>query len=536
MDHGPLATIELVLAMFAVALAMSWLARRLGLAEPILLLLGGLAAGLLLEGAVATGMVEERPDLSLAPDVVFLLFLPPILFAAAYFTPIRDFKANVGPILFLAIGLVLFTTVAVGLVANAIVPGLGLAAALTLGAIVAPPDAVAATAIFQRLGVPRRIVTILEGESLINDASSLIAYRAASAVALGVATFSITGSAVDFVIVGLGGILIGVLLGAVLARALSMTADPILEIVLTLLAPTVAFLLAEELGLSGVLATVVAGLIIGRRAARALSPQARVLGLGAWRTVIWVINAFVFLLIGLQLPSILAGLADIPASTLLWYGLIVSLTVIIARFVWVFPTAYLMGSVGRGMGPRAPTPSPRAIAIVSWAGMRGVVSLAAALALAPEFPQRPLILYLTFCVILATLVGQGLTLPLLIRALGVTATAGQGEQEEAHARLATVEAALQRLDELRLSYPDHGPLLDAIRDELEHEASHVLPTSGSALTDAEQEALDHRAIRSAIVVAQREAVIRLRDEGIINDETMRSIERDLDLEALRAGV
>jgi Na+/H+ antiporter len=535
MHHGPLETIELVLAMFGVALAASYLARRLRVAEPIMLLLGGLGLGLALEWAVGAGLLAERPEVGLAPDVVFLLFLPPILFAAAYFTPIRDFRANARAILLLAIGLVLFTTVVVALVANAVVPGLGLAAAFTLGAIVAPPDAVAATAIFQRLGVPRRIVTILEGESLINDASSLIAYRAASAVALGVATFSITGSTLDFVVIGVGGLVVGAILGMVLARALTLTADPILEIVLTLLAPTTSYLVAEELGFSGVLATVVAGLITGRRAARVLSPQARVLGLGAWRTVIWVINAFVFLLIGLQLPSILAGLQDIPPATLLWYGSVVSLTVIVARFAWVFPATYLPRYLSPRLRAREPVPSPRAIAIVSWAGMRGVVSLAAALALSPDFPQRPLILFLTFCVILATLVGQGLTLPLLIRRLGVTAVVGPRESEEVHARLAAVEAALIRSEELRLEFPQHGPLLDSIRDALEHEATHVLPTSNGTLTEAEQEALDHRAIRSAILVAQRDAVIDLRDQGVINDETLRAIERDLDFEVLRAG-
>lgn len=534
MEHGPAETIELLLAMFGVALGLSFLARRLRVAEPIMLLLGGLGAGLALELAGSAGLIGELPDVVLAPDVVFLLLLPPILFAAAYFTPIRDFRANAKPILLLAIGLVLFTTIVVGVVANALIPGLGLAAALTLGAIVAPPDAVAATAIFQRLGVPRRIVTILEGESLINDASSLIAYRAASAVAMG-ASFSLAGSTVDFLVVGLGGVVVGIALGVALARVLTVVAEPVLEIVVTLLAPTTAYLVAEQLGVSGVLATVLAGLITGRTAARSLSPDARVLGLGAWRTIIWAINTVVFLLIGLQLPSIMAGLADIPAATLAWYGIAISLTVIVARFVWVFPVTFLLQRLQARTGADDPYTRGRATTIVSWAGMRGVVSLAAALALAPDFPQRSLILFLTFCVILATLVGQGLTLPALIRRLGVTAAGRGRETEEMHARLAAVEAGLTRLQDLRAEYPGHLPLLDTIRDELEHEASHVLPAPGTGLDEAAQEALDHRAIRAAILLAEREAVIRLRDGGVINDETLRSIERDLDLEALRAG-
>lgn len=520
-----LEAIELVLLMLVVAIAVSFVARRVGIVEPILLLGAG----------VVLGLVLDLPEFELDPDLVFVLFLPPILFAAAYFTPIRDFRANTRPILVLAVGLVLFTMFAVGLVVNAMVPGMGLAAALTLGAIVAPPDAVAATAIFRRLGVSRRLVTILEGESLINDATSLTAYRAAAAAALGLTTFSLLGSTVDFTIVAVGGVLVGAVIGLVVTGLLRRTGDPQLEIVMTLIAPAAAYLAAERFGLSGVLATVVAGLITGRRAARVLSPDARVLGSGAWQIVIWTINAFVFLFIGLQLPSILAGLSAIPAQVLIWYGVIVSLTVILTRIVWVFPATYLPRLLSAKLRARDPSPAARAVFILSWAGMRGVVSLAAALALAPEFPQRPLILYLTFCVIVATLVGQGLTLPWLIRRLGVTSAGDSLEDEETHARLAAVDAALSRLEGLRQEYPGHLPLIDEIRDDLEHEATHVSPAEDAAIDEAEQEALDHRAIRIAVLLAQREAVIQLRDDGVINDETLRRIELELDLEAVRTG-
>lgn len=524
MEPG-ITSVELIFILLALGIALSYLARRLHIAEPILLLGGGLLIGL----------IPDLPDVELDPEVVFVLFLPPILFAAAYFTPIRDFKANARPILLLAVGLVLFTTVVVGVVANALIPGMSLAAALTLGAIVAPPDAVAATAVFRRLGVPRRIVTILEGESLINDASSLIAYRAASAVAIGAAAFSIADSSMSFLVIGIGGVLIGAAIGLIVTRALSRTGDPVLEILVTLIAPATAYLAAELVGVSGVLATVVAGLITGQRAARVLSPDARLLGLGAWQTVIWAINAFVFMLIGLQLPSIMDGLTEIPMAELLAYGAIVSVTVIVTRIVWVFPATYLPYLLRLRARDRDPAPPVRAIAVLSWAGMRGVVSLAAALALAPDFLQRSLILFLTFCVILATLVGQGLTLPWLIRRLRVVSSGAAAESEEVHARLAAVEAALGRLETLRNDYPDHLPLLEQLRSELEHEASHVAPSPGVPIDEAEQELLDHRAIRSALLITQREAVIRLRDEGVINDETLRSIERDLDLEALRAG-
>jgi monovalent cation/hydrogen antiporter len=517
--------IELVLGMLVIAVVLSYLARRLHIAEPIVLLLGGLVLGLL----------PNLPTVELPPDLVFLLFLPPILFAAAFFTPLRDFRANARAILLLAVGLVLFTTVVVGVVAAATIPGMSLAAAVTLGAIVAPPDAVAATAIFQRLGVPRRIVTILEGESLINDASSLTAYRAAAAVALGTASFSLVGSTVSFIVVALGGVLVGGVIGLVITSTIRKTSDPLLEVVISIIAPASAYVAGEALGVSGVVATVVAGLISGQRAARVLSPDARLLGSGAWQILIWTINVFVFLFIGLQLPSILRGLSMIPASDLIRWGVIISLTVIIARFVWVFPATYLPRILNAKVRAGDPPPPKRAVFIVSWAGMRGVVSLAAALALAPAFPQRELILYLTFCVILATLVGQGLTLPWLIRKLGVT-SAGDGlEAEEMHARLVAADAALRRLEELRGEYPDHLPLIDQIKESLEHEVTHVNPGEDVAVDEAEQEQLDHRAIRTAVLIAQREAVIQLRDDRVINDETLRRIELELDLEAVRTG-
>jgi CPA1 family monovalent cation:H+ antiporter len=303
----------------------------------------------------------------------------------------------------------------------------------------------------------------------------------------------------------------------------------------TLIAPVTAFLFAERFGLSGVLATVVAGLITGRRAARVLSPNARLLGRGAWQILIWAINAFVFLSIGLQLPTILDGLSGTPSAELLRYGLVVSLTVIIARFVWVFPATYLPRYLLPKLRERDPYPPARAVVIVSWAGMRGVVSLAAAQALVPDFPQRPLILYLTFCVIVATLVGQGLTLPWLIRRLGVTASGDGLEDEEIYARQVAVEAGLARLEELRTEYPGHLPLIDQIKDDLQHELTHVAPGQDVTIDESMQEALDHRAIRAAVLLVQREAVIELRDRGIINDETLRRIELELDLEAVRGG-
>jgi CPA1 family monovalent cation:H+ antiporter len=519
--------IELVLGLFVVAVFLAYVARRIGVAYPILLVLGGLVLGFALD------VVPGAPSIILDPNVIFLLLLPPILFGAGYSTPIRDFKANARPIGLLAVGLVLFTTVVVGLVAIALIPGINVGAAFTMGAIVAPPDAVAATAIFRRLGVPRRIVTILEGESLINDATALIAYRFAIVLAVeGVFSFSAAG--VSFVFAATVGILIGVVVGVVLTEGWRRTSDPTLEIMVSLLAPFAAYLPAEAVGASGVLAAVVAGLIAGRRAARVLSPDGRLMGRGVWDIVIFIINGFAFMLIGLQLPSILSRLV-LPTSTVIGYALVISLTVIVARFVWVFPATYLPRMLSRKLRERDPSPPARAVVVISWAGMRGAVSLAAALALALDFPDRDLVIFLTFCVILATLVGQGLTLPLLVRRLGVVATAGP-DSEDAHARLAAVDAALRRLDELEVEYPGHRELVDQLRGRFEHEASHVWPNVEGPRDEAEQELLDHLEIRTAVLDAERDAVIGLRDDGIISDEVLHRIERDLDLEALRTGV
>jgi CPA1 family monovalent cation:H+ antiporter len=517
--------IELVVGLLVVAVALGYVARWIGVAYPILLLLGGLVLGFL----------PGVPTVELEPDLVFLLLLPPILFGAAYSTPIRDFKANLRPIGLLAIGLVLFTTVVVATVAVAIIPGLPWPAAIALGAIVAPPDAVAATSIFRKLGVHRRIVTILEGESLINDASALVTYRYAVSIAMGLVAFSLVDAVVNFVVVDVGGIVVGIIVGVVLTVAWRRTTDPTLEIMISLLAPFAAFLPAEALHLSGVLAAVTAGLIAGRRAARALSPSARLMGRGVWEIMSFTINGFAFLLIGLQLPAILSALSEEPPAQLLAWGVAISLAAILARIVWVFPATYLPRRLSAKIRARDPSPRPQAVFVVAWAGMRGAVSLAAALALPldPPFPQRDLMIFLTFCVIVATLVGQGLTLPWLIRRMGVMATQGT-ETEEARARLAASDAALARLVDLQDEYPGHRELIDQLRSRFEHESNHVFGPE-SPRDEAERELLEHMEIRNAVLEAQREAVIGLRDDGVISDEVLTEVQRDLDLEALRSG-
>jgi CPA1 family monovalent cation:H+ antiporter len=410
------------------------------------------------------------------------------------------------------------------------------AAAFALGAIVAPPDAVAATAIFRRLGVPRRVVTILEGESLVNDATAITLYRLAVLVALG-GEFSAAEAGVEFLRILLGGVLVGLLVGFIVTEAWRRTNDPTLEIMVSLLAPFAAYLPAEALGVSGVLATVVTGLIAGRQAPRAASPQARLSGQSVWSIVTFTINGFAFMLIGLQLPSIVDGLSAYPTADLVTWAAVISLVVVVARIVWVFPATYVPRLLSAKVRARDPSPPPSSVFVVSWAGMRGAVSLAAALALplAPKlFPDRDLVIFLTFCVIFVTLVGQGLTLPWIVRRLGVMEGTGR-ETEEAQARLAATDAALRRLEDLELEYPTHKPLIDQLRSRYEHEAGHSALGDGGPRDAEELELLEHLEIRNAVLDAQREAVITLRDDGVIGDEALAVIQRDLDLEAVRSG-
>jgi CPA1 family monovalent cation:H+ antiporter len=524
----PTAAIELVLLLLVIATVLAFVARRIGVAYPIVLVLGGLALGLILAA------IPTPPAVELPPELVFVLFLPPILFGAGYFTPIRDFKANLRPIGLLAVGLVLFTTVVVGVVAHALLPEIGWAAAFAFGAIVAPPDAVAATAVFRRLGVAPRIVTILEGESLINDATALILYRSAIA-ALVFGTFSVVQAGAAFVFAAVGGVVIGYFVGMTLTYLWRRISDPTLEIVLSLLAPFAAYLPAETLGVSGVLAVVTAGIVVGRHAARVLSPNARLMGTGVWSVLIFLINGFAFLLIGVQLPGILHGLTAFAPAQLIGLGLAISATVIVARIAWVFPATYLPRWLSAKVRARDPYPPAGAVFVISWAGMRGVVSLAAALALPTSVPDRPVLIYLTLCVILATLVGQGLTLPLIVRRLGVV-SGSDLEVEARIARQAAADAARERLEELAREYPDHLELVENLRAELDHELSHTAESEdGADLDAAARERLEHQEIRLALVAAQRDAVIRLRDDGVIGDDALRLIERDLDLEAVRAG-
>ncbi len=512
----------MLLGLLAVVAALAALARRIGIPYPILMVVAGMAIG----------WIPGIPRVELEPEIVFLVFLPPLLYVAASFTSIRDFRANTRPIGLLAVGLVLFTIGTVAAVAHWAMPGIGWPVAFALGAIVAPPDAIAATAVLQRVGAPKRLVTILEGESLLNDATALVAYRLALAAAIS-GSFSLAEAGLRFVAVAAGGVLVGLAVGIAVTWLRRRVIDTPISITVGLLTPYVAYLPAEQLGASGVLAAVTAGLYLGRHASRVLSSETRVAGAAVWQMLVFVLNGLVFTLIGLQLPGIVQRLEGVPFGTLLGVGGVVSLTAIVTRFVWMFPATYLPRVVSASLRRRDPNPPWQWAVVLAWAGMRGAVSLAAALALPHDIPERDLLIFVTFCVIATTLVGQGLTLPLVIRGLGVVRADDSGH-EEAHARAETAEAALARLEELRSESASHGELLDALQARYAHQATHAEAHHERHLGGPEQELLEHQRIRRALIEAEREALHDLHARAAISDEVRRRIDRDLDLEELRA--
>jgi Na+/H+ antiporter len=521
--------IQLVVVLLAVVAVVTLAAERIGIPYPILMVVGGLALGL----------IPAFSRIELDPELVLLLFLPPILFSAAFLTSPRELWRSIRPITLLAFGLVLTTTLAVGAVLVALVPGVSWPAAIALGAIVSPPDAIAATSIARRLGLPRRLVTIIEGESLLNDATALTTYRLAVIAAVpaaGAAPLGAIDIAVSFITVAAGGLLIGIAVGLVVVWLLDRLDDPPVEVLITLIAPFAAYLPAEAVHVSGVLAAVSAGLVVGWRASRVMSSSTRILGMGTWKMATFVVNGMAFLLIGLQLPTVMDAVAGRSAMQLAGLATAIAATVIVVRLAWVFPATYLPRWLIPSVGRRDPAPPPTAPLVLGWAGMRGAVSLAAALALTADFPERDLLVFLTFTTILVTLVGQGLTLPWLIARVRL-GDDGAAEHEEVHAREAATQAALRRLDELVDEIPGHQPLIAQLRDRYEHRSEHYSHAHGDETDvneDPEQE--EHERIRREAIAAERFAVLALRDDGAIGEEVLRRVERDLDLEELRSDV
>jgi CPA1 family monovalent cation:H+ antiporter len=522
--------IEIILGLLLVVAALAVVAKMLAIPYPILLVIGGLVLG----------FVPGLPHVELNPELVFVLFLPPILTSAAWYTSWRDFRFNLRPILLLAIGLVLVTTSAIAVVAH-VVLGLEWASGFVLGAIVSPPDAVAATAITQRLNVPRRLVTILEGESLINDATGLVAYRfAVAAVATGM--FSFWSASLRFFVMVIGGVLIGLAMGWLIVKIHSWMDDSLVEITSTILMGFLTYILAERFGVSGVLAVVALGLYHRRKSPEVLSPSTRIQTIAVWEIIVFLLNGLIFILIGLQLPSILNEISEYSLATLIWYAVLISATAIIVRLLWVFPAAYIPRLISRQLRDRDPYPDWRLLLLIGWTGMRGIVSLAAALALplttnnGAPFPHRDSIVFLTFGAILVTLVLQGLTLPALIGWLKIREDDGI-EREEMEGRLRAAEAALDRLDELTTQDKTlaEAEMVQWLRTQYSERIRRISACCVAMDRGSYEQLAAFRQLQHEMLTAERRTAIKLRNQGIINDEVLHRIERDLDLESTRLG-
>ncbi len=509
-----------VLAILVAVALLYELSRRLGVPYPSLFVLGGLGLGLL----------PGLPRIDLEPELVLLVFLPPLLFSAAIETPIRDLKIDIIPIVRLSFGLVLFTMVIVAAVVH-VVTGLEWPVALAFGAIVGPTDAIAATTVFRRLGTPRRVVTLVEGESLFNDATALVAYRFA-VVAVASGTFVLVDAVAGFAAATVGGIAIGLVAGVLGNELLRRLDDPPVEVLVSLVIPFAAYLPAERIGASGVLAAVTAGLVVGSRLGTILSANTRILWLSTWKMVGFVLNGFAFVLIGLELPTVLGGLGGRSPAELVGLVALVGAVVVLTRIVWVFAASLLPNSPRRQIARVNPELARRLTMVVSWSGLRGAVSLAAALALPADFPERNLLLFLTFSIIVVTLVGQGLTLPRFVRWAGWDGVEFDGD-ETTRARAAAYEAGLAEIVRARRHWPGHAPLLDRLESGLVDRTQHLATEDPDETAERRQERIEHEEIQRGVIGAQRIALIALRDRREINDRTLRAIERELDLEELR---
>jgi monovalent cation/hydrogen antiporter len=521
-------TISLLFGLLVAIVILATLATRLRIPYAILLVLGGLLLG----------FIPGLPTITLNPDLVLVLFLPPLIYSSAWLTSWREFRANLRPILQLSLGLVLVTTIVIAVVAHYIA-GLSWPVAFVLGAVVSPTDAVAASATAQQLGLPRRIVTVIEGESMVNDATGLVIYRFAVA-ALVMGSFSLWQASLQFVIVSLGGLLIGLVIGWPVAWLHRHLDDAPIEITITLLTPYAAYLLADALQVSGVLAVLTAGLYLSRQSSRFFSSNTRLQANAVWNVLVFLLNGLVFLVIGLQLRGILESIAGHALFTLIWEALLISLAVIAVRIAWVFPAAYLPRLISPRLRERDPFPGWRQVAMVAWIGMRGGLSLVAALALPLSltagrlFTQRDLVIFFTFAVILATLVGQGLSLAPIIRLLGLERDSSL-EREHALAHLVAARAALARLDELSTEAWVPEDTLNKLRSHYEQKLralTEAIDGEGNERFDGHVP--DQQRLRQEVLQAERAAVIGLRDHRRIDDETLRLVERELDLEEQRS--
>src|SRR5213075_2089265 len=515
-----------LICLVAVAL-LAIVARKIRVPSPILLTIGG----------VILALVPRLPAIHLDPQLVFNLFLPPLLYPAAIFTSWRDFRGNLRQILPLAIVLVLLTMTAAAYLLHYLV-GLPLAVGFVFGAIISPPDAVAALAVTQHLRVPRRIIVILEGESLINDATSFISFRFAVAAVM-TGAFSLTQASLQFLLVAAGGICVGLAIGWLATQVQKRLDDPPVQTMFSLLTPYVAYFSGEMLHVSGILAVVIAGIYYGWRAPRILSGRMRLQALPVWEMVTFILNGVLFMLIGLQLPQVIRALPPGMTTRVAQVAILFVLVIVLLRFVWVFGATYLPRLLSRTFRHKNPAPWQHT-ALIAWTGMRGADSLAAALAVpfvlanGEPFPGRDLILLLTFCVIFATLVLQGLSLAPLVRLLKIKDDRVT-EKEERLARLKANEAALARLEEITLSKRARPKTVERLRSEYEDRIRQLRCETPDEESVSRLFSEDFEDLAREILQTERDTVIQLRNEEAINDQALRRIQRDIDLAEARLG-
>jgi CPA1 family monovalent cation:H+ antiporter len=526
--HG-LQTVFLLL--FVLVAVFAVIAQRVQVPYPIVLVVAGLLVS----------FVPRVPRIPLDPDVVFLIFLPPLLYAAAWQTSWREFRRNLVAITMLAVGLVAFTVLGVALVSDHFITALDFKSGFVLGAVVATTDAIAATSIAARIGLPARIVEILEGESLLNDATGLLALEFGLQMLETDRTPTVAGGLLRLLWLVVGGVGVGLLIGAVMAWIERWVDDGPVEMVISMVVPYAAYLAAGEVHASGVLAVVACGLFLSRRSVSLFSPEVRIQILHGGESLNFVLNGLVFLLMGLQLPYVLAGIHDYSRGTLLTYGAVFSVVLIVLRLLWIFPAVRVADWVRRRVfGQYEPMPSAREVFVIGWTGMRGVVALAAALSLpkmfsyGKRFEQRNLIVFLTFAVILVTLVVQGLSLPPLIRFLGLARP--ESQEEEIEARRTVLQEVIAYLEEERArSEEDLAHGFDDLLHLYRHRLAPLMGGEEESQTEKKPPATYRKlhAIARAAVQAERRTAVRLRDEGQIGDGTLNRLLRELDLTETR---
>ncbi len=493
-------------------------------------------------GGLAIGLIPGMPNIELDPDLVLLVFLPPLLYQSAFFYDLRALRSDARVIGLNAIGLTLATAAVVGVVAHEIMD-LPWAMSFALGAIVSPTDPAAATAIMRRVGAPRRMVNILEGESLINDAAALVTFKVAVAAAIGEGV-SAGDTLLQFVGDAAGGIAIGFVAGMAIAEIRKRVSDVNTELTISLFSAYGAFIPADQLGLSGVLAVVTCGLVLGFRAPEIASPESRMQGFALWSILTFLLNATLFILIGLQLPTIVDGLSGEPAGQVVGYAALITAVVIAMRFAWSNVMTALIRTLDRRPSQRARRGTWQMRVAASWSGMRGAVSLAAALALPLEtnagdpLPGRDLIQFITFSLILVTVVGQGLTLPWLIRRLGLVEDGADEQNEELKARLVIARAALDRVEELEDEEWTRDETVERVRALYQFRKRRFAAQAGKidGTDGIEERSLAYQRLMHEIYAAQRSELVRLRNERRISAEVMRRVERELDLEESRLEV